>query len=74
MFISQSRSLDISPATEEHKKQYQPPEQRKDVIWNLLADYSQKKVAPTKTVEQIWQARSSRLEAKPTPDVYYGSL
>ncbi|KIM87048.1 hypothetical protein PILCRDRAFT_4277 [Piloderma croceum F 1598] len=73
MFISQSRSLvGIPPATEERKKQYQPPEMRKDVTWNLLADYSQRRAAPTKTAEQIWQDRSNRLGTNPPPSVYYG--
>lgn len=75
MFISQSRSLTgIPPATEEErKKPYQPPEMRRDVTWNLLADYSQRRVAPRKTAAQIWQDRSNRLEANPPRSIYHGS-
>jgi len=76
MMVSQSRSLTAIPLAEEerHGKPHHPPEMRKDVTWNLLADYSHKRVAPKRTPEEIWRDRSSRLEANPPLSIYSGSL
>lgn len=53
---------------------HQPPETPKDDTWGMLRDFSNKVVGPRPNPEDVWRARSEKMEPNPPPSVYTGSL